>query len=319
MRRLMRAASAIALAAAVLGPVAARADTASDYNLFVLGNLNVKSSDTEGRVAVGGNATFDSYSIGADAPSNTVNLVVGGDLTAGVNGGGATNGLTIVGGTATFSHWSSVGLQPPGTPLPVDFAAEQTQLDALTTTLAGYAATGTISTPWNGGIELTGTSSGLNVFDLSGALLSHANTFILNLAPGGTALINVDGTADSFSSAGTFINGGANGATTYASDILWNFSDATTLSFANIGIVGSVLAPNADYLGGWGVLTGELIVKSFSDTLGATQINTGGAFEGNLLTPPPGVPEPASWALMITGFGLAGATLRRRRGALRPI
>jgi PEP-CTERM motif len=25
------------------------------------------------------------------------------------------------------------------------------------------------------------------------------------------------------------------------------------------------------------------------------------------------VPEPASWALMITGFGLAGATLRRRR------
>jgi len=30
--------------------------------------------------------------------------------------------------------------------------------------------------------------------------------------------------------------------------------------------------------------------------------------------PPPsgGVPEPASWALMIAGFGLAGAALRRR-------
>lgn len=27
------------------------------------------------------------------------------------------------------------------------------------------------------------------------------------------------------------------------------------------------------------------------------------------------VPEPSSWALMISGFGLAGATLRRRRGA----
>jgi hypothetical protein len=26
-----------------------------------------------------------------------------------------------------------------------------------------------------------------------------------------------------------------------------------------------------------------------------------------------GVPEPAAWALMITGFGLAGAALRRRR------
>ncbi len=28
------------------------------------------------------------------------------------------------------------------------------------------------------------------------------------------------------------------------------------------------------------------------------------------------VPEPAAWALMITGFGLAGATLRRRRAVL---
>jgi hypothetical protein len=29
-----------------------------------------------------------------------------------------------------------------------------------------------------------------------------------------------------------------------------------------------------------------------------------------------GVPEPATWALMIAGFGLAGAGLRRRRAAL---
>ncbi len=29
-----------------------------------------------------------------------------------------------------------------------------------------------------------------------------------------------------------------------------------------------------------------------------------------------GVPEPATWAMMIAGFGLAGATLRRRRVAL---
>jgi len=30
---------------------------------------------------------------------------------------------------------------------------------------------------------------------------------------------------------------------------------------------------------------------------------------------PEGVPEPATWALMLGGFGLAGAVLRRRRGA----
>jgi len=31
------------------------------------------------------------------------------------------------------------------------------------------------------------------------------------------------------------------------------------------------------------------------------------------LAPAGGVPEPASWALMIAGFGLAGAALRKRR------
>jgi hypothetical protein len=35
-----------------------------------------------------------------------------------------------------------------------------------------------------------------------------------------------------------------------------------------------------------------------------------------LVAAPGGVPEPATWALMIGGFGMAGATLRRRRAAL---
>jgi hypothetical protein len=32
---------------------------------------------------------------------------------------------------------------------------------------------------------------------------------------------------------------------------------------------------------------------------------------------PAGVPEPASWAMMVGGFGLVGASLRRRRPAIR--
>jgi choice-of-anchor A domain-containing protein len=314
-KRFNTALATAALAAAILSPIAARADTAKDYNLFVLGDMTVHSSDTEGRVAVKGNASLNAYSVGSTASSGTTNLVVGGNLVA---HGGSTKGSTIVGGTTDYQNWSTAGLQPHGTALPVDFAAETTRLDWLTTYLAGLTPTGAAAIPYAGQYSLTGAVSGLNIFDISGATLANNNTFTINLTqPGSTILINVDGTADSFSNAGITINGGT------ASNVLWNFSNATTLSFSGINLLGSVLAPYADYQGGWGQLNGELIVKSFSDARGATQINNENPFSGNLLglQAPNGlqtilvasVPEPATWAMMIAGFGMIGAVLRRRR------
>jgi choice-of-anchor A domain-containing protein len=318
MRNRLSAILAAVLGACLVTPMAARADTASAYNLFVLGDMNVHSSDTEGRVAVKGNATLSSYSVGATASSSTVNLEVGGNLVA---HGGSTRGHTIVEGTTNYQNWSTAGLAAPGTPLTVDFAAETTRLDWLTTDLAGYAQNGTVTIPpWGDQYTLTGTNSTLNVFDLSGAQLAQTNTLTINLTPGSIALINVSGTADSFSNAGITINGGN------ASDVLWNFSQATTLSFSGISMLGSVLAPNANYLGGWGQLNGELIVKSFSDTLGSTQINNENPFIGNLLnitqplanTVQNAIPEPETWALMIFGFGAVGAVARRRRRIISP-
>ena len=49
-------------------------------------------------------------------------------------------------------------------------------------------------------------------------------------------------------------------------------------------------------------------------TLGKSSLSIDG---GALPPPTPGVPEPATWALMLLGFGAAGAALRsRRRSAL---
>jgi hypothetical protein len=38
--------------------------------------------------------------------------------------------------------------------------------------------------------------------------------------------------------------------------------------------------------------------------------------DGAIVMEPPAVPEPASWAMMIAGFGLVGAAVRRRRGTV---
>lgn len=56
---------------------------------------------------------------------------------------------------------------------------------------------------------------------------------------------------------------------------------------------------------------------SWGEMLAETEFEFGG-LEVTYVGPSPtpgGVPEPATWALMIAGFGLAGAALRRRRAA----
>jgi hypothetical protein len=39
----------------------------------------------------------------------------------------------------------------------------------------------------------------------------------------------------------------------------------------------------------------------------------GGRLEGILTIPTAGIPEPATWAMMLVGFGALGATMRSRR------
>lgn len=329
MRRLAAVAAALTMSA-IFAPVAARADTAADYNLFALHNLTViGGSDTEGRVAVGNDAYLRGYSVGDKASPSDVNLVVGHNANL---DNGSTTGKTIVVGTPTYgAGWSTAGLPAPGTPSPVDFTAEGTRLIALSDLLSTYAVTGQTLFDVNACsghscvTTLKGTSSGLNVFNIDASKLTATNTLKFDLAPGGTALVNVVGAGPGglvkFYEAGMFINGASITASNQnlASGILWNFNDASSLDFYSVGFAGSILAPTADYVGGWGVIHGQVIVDDFSGSgsgHGITQVNNV-RYTGGLLTPPPSVaPEPASWVLMILGVGGAGAMIRRRRAML---
>jgi hypothetical protein len=52
--------------------------------------------------------------------------------------------------------------------------------------------------------------------------------------------------------------------------------------------------------------------KQLGGAVGATDLSD--LFKPNTVS---GVPEPASWALMLGGFGLVGGAMRRRRVAMR--
>jgi hypothetical protein len=77
------------------------------------------------------------------------------------------------------------------------------------------------------------------------------------------------------------------------------------------------LAPGASYSGSWRWTVGAEPQRQDASTVSASVQSTRLSFRGVDVAPPPAVPEPATWAMMITGFGLAGTALRRRRFATR--
>lgn len=229
---------------------------AKDYNLFVIEDLNQPSSDTQGKVAVGRDASFAAYSIGDQLPPNSGDvLIVGRDLT--FTSGAVYNG-NVVYGHATNLPQSSVSITG-GTlrkDTPINFAAAKVYLENLSITLAAYTVNGTTSFQW-GGLTLTGSDPYLNVFKVNGSDLSSANNFEINVPNGSVVLVNVSGTTVSWTG-GLVVNG------TAINNVLYNFYQATSLTISGIDIKGSILAPFAAVNFVSGVQNGQMICKSLT-------------------------------------------------------
>jgi len=138
---------------------------AADYNAFIQNNFQVSSSDTQGRIAVGGNfivkphqyshdKTNAGYSIGdmVHAPG-TPSLVVGGniELQASGSGGLQIHNTGIDHGTAVYAGQlingqkigSGTASRVSKSELPVDFDAAFKHLNALSDQLAAMTAAAT--------------------------------------------------------------------------------------------------------------------------------------------------------------------------------
>jgi choice-of-anchor A domain-containing protein len=162
---------------------------------------------------------------------------------------------------------------------------------------------------------------GFAVIDITNgqAAFNNASNFNFNIPKVGNGylptIINISGSSN------YTINANSN-LSQYQGYVLFNFVDAKTITF-NRQVQGSVLAPLAT-VSNVTPIQGSLAALNFNQG-GEVHLGTflgGGTDDGSSgdrargLEAALAAPEPASWAMMIVGFGFAGAALRRRRVAV---
>lgn len=161
---------------------------------------------------------------------------------------------------------------------------------------------------------------GLYRFDSSAQL---TGTLTLDYAsdPGGSFIFQIGSTLTTASAASVVtLNGSA------SSGLYWNVGSAATLGSGTV-FAGNIIAQSAVTMNdGASILCGRAIALTAAVTMISNIVSnncTGGGnygtgrsdygssgFLGEAATAP--VPEPGNWALMIAGFGLTGAAMRRR-------
>jgi choice-of-anchor A domain-containing protein len=230
---------------------------AAQFNALFFNEMIASNSDAEGRIAVGGHASFASYGIGDKLlPDNTRDdLIVGANLEF-INGQ-VFSGNIVYGGVGQ--------LQSVGTPngsirqqtdvLP--FADIQQDLTDKSTSWGSEAPNGHTSVRYSN-LNLRGTSPDLDIFTVTAGQLAAAKTVCLIVPFGATVLINVPDTTASIQNLGLNLRGAD------AGHILWNFPDATQLTVSGVGLKGSVLAPAAHLDFNNGSITGAVITNTMA-------------------------------------------------------
>jgi choice-of-anchor A domain-containing protein len=287
---------AFALIASAITASAQSLGSAAGFNYFVFGNVSLANSDSEGRVAVGGNATFSNYGVGDKLPAGTggYSLIVDGNLN--YQNGQVFQGSASYGGTLTASGFNV----PNGSIVKgdqIDFDAAKNQFVAISASLAGIAASGSFNNQY-GTLQFTGTNANLNTFVTSAADINSANSFQISAPTGSTVVINVAGQTVNWDYMGISLGG------TDKYHVLYNFYEATTLNVAGISILGSILAPNANVNFSNGNIEGTLVAQTLS---GGGEFHNA-PFQGTLPMP---IPEPSS--ALLAALAGAGFLVHRRR------
>jgi hypothetical protein len=319
------------------------ASTQSDIGgrVWVGGSFNGNSIPVNsGAVANGGSATVNSSSFatltaGSLGSNIQVNSGTNASRTALI---GNANGNSIIynGGSGTTTTTTSSAIASQATTYKADAQQLSTLLDTLT-------STGIYQSTEGNALSL---SSGLNVFSMTTSVFNDQNmnfsNLFSNLTSSETVVINVVcGGASSCSAA---MAGGANfnannNAALISTNVIWNFTTANsstltpttanntnsltsqaTGSVTDVSVkqfFGSVLAPDAT-VSNSSPINGSVMASMFN---GSGEIHLGNYAGTESFIPSNdrslagAVPEPSVWMVMIIGFGIIGATIRRDRKA----
>ncbi len=258
-----------------------------NYNALILGNFSASGGDTEGRLAVGGNAIFNTnigYSVGISIygeaiPQNLTGiqdmLIVRGDLHDGQFG---VNGNVVYGGTRYGSeryenrsrHVSPFTLSEDGN-VPNDGSGrsfestfEQIRLaSAMISTMANRGVTEIELDRTDHIIHFTGNDPNINIFNVDVADWNGTQIDINITAPEySTVVFNIHGSTVELSNAAIRLFGITNDR------ILFNYADATSITTAGFSHEGAVLAPYANahfsggYFEGFGVFGGNVVTTN---------------------------------------------------------
>ncbi len=279
-----------------------------------IGNGNSGSITVNGgsptSLAINGN-TSNTISLNHSAAlslngSNAGTIVLnGGSLVSSGNAGNVTN---INGGTKTTQ--SPLTLTAPTSTLGSFASTFQAPLTALSTQLNSVAANSKAAVS-SGALTFNATpdSSGIAVFDVNTSLFSGTSSVLINLDGATSVIINVD-VDDCIASSCAFSPGNLNftQGSGYASTVLWNFVNATSIDL-NSEFVGSILAPFASVTNN-NAIDGTLVALNDVNSGGELHYHPyTGAFPG---APAP-APEPATVGLFGLGLVALGALHRRRK------
>lgn len=244
---------------------------AGGYAEFVEGD-STRYSDSEGAVAVGGNARFgdpatgQGFSIGGKLTAADLgklaghSMVVGGTLYANqvvlAKGSGRYGELKQTGGQFAVDGEHGKGASP------LDFTAEFATLRDRSAGWAAAEANGSVSRSDDAGtLLLTGEDEKVNVFAVDAADLQKASNVMIKVPAGATTLVNVIGRAyDSGASSfyGVYLwdpktssyvlddyAAGSDQFKVIRSRLLWNFPTAASVVKNHASWPGTILAPNA--------------------------------------------------------------------------